>query len=106
MASGWGLCKGIQPCDRSQGVLGGQVRVSHSHANGFVTKKLWHGAHIHPGHREEASKRVPQAMPAKIRDLCILEHGLEPTPRLSGSPADTTRDRESFAELQAALTAA
>jgi hypothetical protein len=97
MVSGWGLCKGIQPFHRSQGALWGQVRVSHSHANGFVTEKLLHGAHIHPAITRRLPNVCPRAMPAKIRDLCILEHRLEPTPTL-WLPTDTSQDRESIAE--------
>src|SRR5262249_30991686 len=85
----------------------GEMRISHGHADGFVAEKLLHGANVHSGHDEATSERVPQAVPAKTRNLRILEGGLKPAPRLSCAAAGEFRGRvqppESFERLNGCL---
>ncbi len=90
---GWTLYRIVQPLYGGQRVLRRKMRISHGHANGFVAEKLLHGENVHSGHYEAAGKRVTEAVPAKIRNLRVLENRLKPTPRLARATADEFRGR-------------
>src|SRR6266446_6702655 len=104
---GWTLYRSVQPLYGGQRVLRRKMRISHGHANGFVAEKLLHGENVHSGHYEAAGKRVTEAVPAKIRNLRVLENRLKPTPRLARATADEFRGRGySLQRFSSALTAA
>ena len=71
----------FEPLDRNQLVLGGKVGVAHGHLDSFMPHQFGDGADIHIRHDEAAGERVPEIVPGKICDACLLDRIVKPVTR-------------------------